>query len=476
MVEHATVTRLFNSTDEWSSFDDQDTWTLFHSYGFDFSVWEMWGALRKGGKLLIISQDIARSSQDLYRVICNEGVTVLSMATSAFKSLIAVHTQDGLRDKLRYVIFGGEAWSPTILQPWYATHEEDKPIIVNMYGPTETTVFASYKRIFFEECSHSVSPLGRRLADLRAYVLDKYNQPVPIGAVGELHVGGAGVTRGYLNRPELTAEKFIPDPFAERPNARMYKTGDMVRYLPDGNMVYISRNDHQVKIRGFRIELGEIEARLGDHPSVVEAVVIAMGDANNKRLVAYVVTQRDEQPEKDMDEGQTNLAMILRSHLVQRLPEYMVPSAFVRMEALPLNANGKLDQRALPKPGDESFAREAYEEPQGEVEQALASIWSELLNVDQVSRNDSFFALGGHSLLAVRMMNRINALGINLPLSTLFNSPSLSAFAQECETNLEQGSISLPAIDRTSRDDLLPLSFAQQRLWFLSQLDGVSDT
>jgi amino acid adenylation domain-containing protein len=301
MVEHVNVTRLFNSTDEWSSFDDHDTWTLVHSYGFDFSVWEMWGALRNGGKLLIISQDIARSSQDLYRVICNEEVTVLSMATSAFKSLIAVHTQDGLRDKLRYVIFGGEAWSPTILKPWYATHEEDKPIIVNMYGPTETTVFASYKRIVVEECSHSVSPLGRRLADLRAYVLDKYNQPVPIGAVGELHVGGAGVTRGYLNRPELTAERFVPDPFTGDHNVRIYKTGDLVRYLPDGELVYLGRNDSQVKIRGFRIELGEIEARLHDHPSVAEAVVVAIGQEDTKRLVAYVVTQREEQLEKTMN-------------------------------------------------------------------------------------------------------------------------------------------------------------------------------
>jgi hypothetical protein len=242
---------------------------------------------------------------------------------------------------------------------------------------------------------------------------------------------------------------------------------------------------------------------------VAEAVVVAIGDENNKRLVADVVPRHDEEPEKNMDEGQSkyrwyeqwftntgiqvqlftiltwivstpyhlaHLAVTLRSHLTKRLPEYMVPSAFVRMDAFPLNANGKLDRRALPDPGDDAFARETYEEPQGEIEQALASIWSDLLNVDHVSRHDSFFALGGHSLLAVRMMNRINALGVNLPLAILFNSPSLSAFAQEWGRNLEKGSASLPAIDRTSRDDLLPLSFAQQRLWFLSQLDGVSDT
>ncbi|KAG0199513.1 hypothetical protein BGX31_004274, partial [Mortierella sp. GBA43] len=366
MVEHANVSRLFSSTDGWFKFNEKDTWTLLHSYGFDFSVWEMWGALRYGGRLLIVSQDTVRSPRDLYRMICEEGVTVLNMTPSAFRSIIGEHTQDGLKDKLRYVIFGGEALSPATLQPWFATHGDETPLIVNMYGITETTVHVTYRPMTLSDCSLAVSPVGQRIPDLRVYVLDKYNQPVPIGAVGELHVGGAGVTRGYLNRSELTAERFIPDPFVDGPNARMYKTGDLARLLPDGSLVYLGRNDHQVKIRGFRIELGEIEARLLDHALVSEAVVVAIGDENNKRLVAYVVTPRDEEAEENMDGGQTQLAMTLRSHLVQCLPQYMVPSAFVRMDAFPLNANGKLDLRALPDPGDEALAREAYEEPQGE--------------------------------------------------------------------------------------------------------------
>jgi amino acid adenylation domain-containing protein len=294
MVEHRNVTRLFSSTDGWFKFNDQDTWCLFHSYGFDVSVWEMWGALRNGGKLLIVSQDTARSPQDLYRVICEEGVTVLNMTPSAFKLIIGEHTQVGLDDKLRYVILAGEALSPPILQPWFATHGEDKPSIVNMYGPTEITVYATYRRMVSEDCSHPVSPIGQRLPDLRTYVLDKCGHPVPIGAVGELYVGGAGVARGYLNKTDLTVERFIPDPFAEEHDARMYKTGDLVRYLPDGSLVYLGRNDDQVKIRGFRIELGEIEARLCDHPSVAEAVVVATGKESDRRLVAYVVTPGDQ--------------------------------------------------------------------------------------------------------------------------------------------------------------------------------------
>jgi non-ribosomal peptide synthetase component F len=236
-------------------------------------------------------------------MICDEGVTVFSVTPSAFKSIIGEHAQDCLRDELRYVVFVGEALLPFILQPWYATHDEDTPLLVNMYGPTELTVYAAYRPMTLADCSSTISPIGQRIPDLRVYVLDKYNQPVPIGVVGELHVGGAGVARGYLNRPELTAERFVPDPFTEQPNARVYKTGDLVRYLPDGNLVYLGRNDYQVKIRGFRIELGEIEARLCEHPSVAEAAVVAMGDEGNKRLVAYVITQRDDQPDENSNAG-----------------------------------------------------------------------------------------------------------------------------------------------------------------------------
>ncbi|KAI8358826.1 hypothetical protein B0O80DRAFT_256754 [Mortierella sp. GBAus27b] len=363
-------------------------------------------------------------------MICDEGVTVFSVTPSAFKAIISEHAQSGPRDNLRYVVFVGEALLPFILQPWYATHEENTPLLVNMYGPTELTVYAAYRPMTLADCSLNISPIGQRIPDLRVYVLDKYNQPVPIGAVGELHVGGAGVTRGYLNRPELTAERFIADPFAEQPNTRMYKTGDLIRYLPDGNLVYLGRNDHQVKIRGFRIELGEIEARLHDHPSVVEAVVIATGDEGNKRLVAYVVTQSDDQSDENDNAGHTRLAMTLRSHLVQRLPEYMVPSAFVRMDAFLLNANGKLDRSALPVPSDENVARQGYESPHTGIETSLSLIWEDILDISNVGRHDDFFAIGGHSLLALKMISRVRqSLGFEISIRTIFEAPTITKLA-----------------------------------------------
>ncbi|WP_369067727.1 condensation domain-containing protein, partial [Burkholderia gladioli] len=237
----------------------------------------------------------------------------------------------------------------------------------------------------------------------------------------------------------------------------------LARYLPDGNLEYLGRNDHQVKIRGFRIELGEIEARLANHPAVREAVVLAIGDGADKRLVAYVVAEHDEQ-----------LVGALRSHLAAQLPDYMVPAAFVRLDALPLTPNGKVDRRALPAPDQSALARQAYEAPQGEIESALAEIWAELLGVERVSRHDSFFALGGHSLLAVRLVGRIAALGTELPLAKLFASPTLAGLAALITDRLDQGAAALPPITPVSRDGELPLSFAQQRLWFLAQLDGVS--
>ncbi|WP_338861074.1 amino acid adenylation domain-containing protein [Mycetohabitans rhizoxinica] len=419
MVEHAQVVRLFDATQSWYHFDEKDTWCLFHSFAFDFSVWELWGALRYGGKLIIVPHHIARSPQDFYRLVCEQGVTVLNQTPSAFKTFIASQAQSALRDQLHYVIFGGEALELSILQAWYATRAEQSPQLVNMYGITEATVHVTYRPLRPEDSNRVGSPIGVRIPDLKIYLLDDYGQPVPLGAVGELYIGGAGVARGYLNRPELTAERFVRDPFAPEPDARMYKTGDLARYLPDGNLAFLGRNDHQVKIRGFRIELGEIEACLAQHAQVREAVVLALGDGSDKRLVAYVVAEPDDA-----------LAGDLRAHVAAALPEYMVPSAFVRLEALPLTPNGKLDRRALPAPDDEAFAHQAYEAPRGELECTLAAIWSELLGVERISRHDSFFALGGHSLLAVQMIERLRRCGLGMSVRALFDTPVLSALAQ----------------------------------------------
>ncbi|CAO3572895.1 unnamed protein product [Mortierella alpina] len=477
MVEHCHVARLFASSGSWFDFSGRDTWCLLHSFAFDFSIWEIWGALRHGGKLVIVSQDVVRTPQDLYRLVHDQNVTVLNMTPSAFKPLIEIDAVEALPSSLRYVILAGETLVPAMLKPWFSRHAQDSPKIGNIYGPTEITIYATSRLMTLEDCSKTESPIGTRLPDLRTYVLDKFGQPVPRGVVGELYVGGAGVSRGYLNRPDLTAERFLADPFVEGHKERMYKTGDLVKYLSDGSLVYMGRNDHQVKIRGFRIELGEIETRLTEHPLISEAVVVALGEESDKKLVAYVSVRHDGQLSENGAEPSCLkfFASTLRSHLLARLPEYMVPSAFVHMDTFPLTTNGKLDLRALPAPTDADFARQTYEAPQGEIECALASIWSELLQVEQVSRHDSFFALGGHSLLAARLINRVSTLGADVTLSSLFASPSLHSFASVIEEKLRKQTTVFQPITPVSREAELPLSYAQQRLWFLAQLDGVSD-
>ncbi len=474
MIEHAQVVRLFGTTHANFGFEASDVWCLFHSFAFDFSVWELWGALRYGGTLVLVPHAITRSPKAFYQLICEQGVTVLNQTPSAFTALMEYIQPSS--DRLRYVIFGGEALQPSTLRDWYGVHEEAAPQLINMYGITETTVHTSYYPLTSSDARQDDSVIGQRLPDLNLYLLDALGQPVPMGAAGEMYVGGAGVARGYLNRPELTAERFLHDPFAGKPEARMYKTGDLARYLPNGNLAFLGRNDDQVKIRGFRIELGEIAARLAEHRSVREAVVVAQGEDADKRVVAYVVAQSEVQDASVASEVGLTLASVLREYLSSRLPDYMVPSAFVRMESFPLTANGKLDRKALPVPQEDAFAREAYEAPLGEIEVVLAGIWSELLGVGQIGRHDNFFALGGHSLMAVRLVSRIAALGAELPLATLFASPTLKTMALAIEARRDAGAVARASIRPLSRDESLPLSFAQQRLWFLAQLDsGISN-
>ncbi|WP_284334478.1 amino acid adenylation domain-containing protein, partial [Dyella flagellata] len=343
LVEHRQVTRLFDATAPWFGFNAQDVWCLFHSFAFDFSVWELWGALRYGGRLVVVPREIAQSAQECYDLVCRTGVTVLNQTPSAFRSFSEAQAHSRQAHRLRYVIFGGEALEPAMLKGWYERHGEQSPALINMYGITETTVHVTYRALRQADTQVSSSPIGQCIPDLRAYVLDAYQQPVPMGAVGELYISGAGVARGYWNRAELTAQRFVRDPFQQE--ARMYRTGDLARYLPDGSLVYLGRNDSQVKIRGFRIELGEIEARLVEHAGVREAVVLAReAEGGGKRLVAYVVAQ-------DGADGE-DLVRALRTHLGERLPDYMVPGAFVRLTSWPLTANGKLDRKALPVPDD----------------------------------------------------------------------------------------------------------------------------
>ncbi|HEU4885333.1 MAG TPA: amino acid adenylation domain-containing protein, partial [Longimicrobium sp.] len=395
MVEHGNVARLFSATDAWFGFGERDVWTLFHSFAFDFSVWEIWGALLYGGRLVVVPRETARSPEDFYALLCAEGVTVLNQTPSAFRQLIAAQAAVGGEHALRCVVFGGEALELATLRPWFERNDDRRTRLVNMYGITETTVHVTYRPVVAADAERAgPSPIGVRIPDLRIYILDARGEPVPVGVTGELYVGGAGVARGYLNRPELTAQRFVRDPFSPHPRARLYRTGDLGRWLADGTLEYLGRNDHQVKIRGFRIELGEIEARLAELPGVREAVVLAREDVpGDQRLVAYVVGDAD--------------AESLRAHLSTALPEHMVPAAYVRLQALPLTPNGKLDRKALPAPGGEAYAARAFEAPLGEVEEALAEIWAELLGVERAGRRDNFFELGGHSLLAVRMISRV---------------------------------------------------------------------
>ncbi|EMG3686165.1 amino acid adenylation domain-containing protein [Serratia marcescens] len=466
MVEHRQVARLFSATNAWFNFSAADRWCLFHSFAFDFSVWEIWGAWLYGGQLFIVPQAIARSAPDFYHFVCRSGITVLNQTPSAFKAFIQAQAHSEARQQLREIVFGGEMLKPCDLAPWFARPENRQTRLINMYGITETTVHVTYRPLSAQDTAITTSPIGSRIPDLRMYLLGADGEPVPMGAIGELYVGGEGVARGYLNRPELTAERFLDDPFNRAPGARMYRTGDLARYLPGGDIEYLGRNDQQVKIRGFRIECGEVEAQLSTDPRVRSVAVDAIDDGDGgKRLVAWVVPAQEAE--------RATLATGLRQHLQARLPDYMVPVAYVWLEALPLTGNGKLDKRALPVPQVDAYVREAYAPPQGEAENLLAAIWRELLGIERVGRYDHFFELGGHSLMAVRLANRVQQAGWQLPLQALFASPVLHVLAQALEVAPAQEPLPILPV---ARDGELPLSFAQQRLWFLTQLEGMSET
>ncbi|AVT99226.1 non-ribosomal peptide synthetase [Xanthomonas oryzae] len=458
VIAHAQVVRLLHATAAWVAPCAEDVWTLFHSCAFDFSVWELWGALAYGARLVVVSQDTARDPRAFQALLCQQRVSVLNQTPSAFQALVDAQRHEPHPHALRLVIFGGEALQPASLAPWFAQHGQ-RTALLNMYGITETTVHVTAHALTAQDVERpGHSPVGAPLSDLRAYVLAADGQCLPIGVAGELYVAGAGLARGYLARPGLTAERFIPDPFAQQPGQRMYKTGDLARWRADGTLDYLGRNDDQVKIRGFRIELGEIQAALHACDGVREAVVVSRNDAGNISLIAYVVGEP------------TAIAPdILRSQLAARLPEYMLPAAYVALEALPLTANGKLDRRALPAPDAGALVVQAYAAPQGELEIGLAALWRELLGVEQVGRHDSFFALGGHSLLGVRLISRIRSeLGLELPLAALFAQPRLAELALALGN---AGTTALPPILPLPRSAPLPLSFAQQRLWFVEQLD-----
>jgi amino acid adenylation domain-containing protein len=446
MVTHENVVRLFETTQSLFRFDHNDVWTLFHSYAFDFSVWEMWGALLFGGLLVVVPYWISRASQKFYQLLRAARVTVLNQTPSAFRQFVEAESEARTNDSpnessLRLVIFGGEALDTGSVNHWFDNHDDKQPQLANMYGITETTVHVTHHPLKRGESGSSGrSSIGRPLRDLQVYILDQQQEPLPVGVAGEMYVGGAGLSRGYLNRPDLTAERFLPNPFSQGPGERLYRTGDVARFLRSGDIEYLGRRDRQVKIRGFRIELGEIESCLARHPALRDCAVMVREDRPGlKNLVAYVVTRSEHTTTNE-----------LRSFLTGKLPDYMLPAVFVRLEQLPLTENGKLDRNALPPPLDHS-AESELAAPRNATEEIIAGIWCEVLALETVGVFEDFFELGGDSLRATQVVSRaIVVFQTDLPLGALFEQRTVAALAGAIEEILIEELSQRPE-DDTSR-------------------------
>ncbi|MCF6437887.1 amino acid adenylation domain-containing protein [Pseudoalteromonas luteoviolacea] len=413
-ISHHNVCRLFSAATEFD-ITSRDVWTLFHSFSFDFSVWELWGALLHGGSAVVVPSWVARSPEDFYQLLQQHQVTVLSQTPGAFYRLMEVDSREQSALALRYVVFGGEALNLAALAPWVARRGDSSPELVNMYGITETTVHVTHRRILQSDIAQSgqQSLIGRPLSDLTAYVLTPSQRLAPIGVAGELYIGGEGLAKGYLNKPELTATRFIDNPLVA--GERLYRTGDVARYLGSGELEYLGRCDEQVKIRGFRIEPGEVSAALLQVAGVKQAFVQALGEP--KSLVAYVVPESD-----NTDIG------VLQGALRDLLPEHMIPSAFVLLAALPLTAHGKVDRKALPEV-DMTAHQARYVAPQTELESLLAEVWSSVLDIERVGREDNFFNLGGDSMKAITAVSRSRAKGAEYSVKDLFQYQRISALA-----------------------------------------------
>jgi len=424
LITHHNVVRLFQSTHRWFGFNSSDVWTLFHSYSFDFSVWEMWGALLYGGKLVIVPHTVACSAHAFWKLLLDEGITILNQTPSAFQQLIqAEHsTVSSHSSRLRLVILGGEALRVASLRPWFERHGEIQPRLVNMYGITETTVHVTYRSLTQADLG-SGSVIGIPLPDLQVHLLDNHLQRVPAGSSGEIYVGGAGLARGYLNRPDLTDARFVSNPFDGNPHSRLYRSGDLARLLPNGDLEYLGRVDHQVKIHGFRVELGEIESILSQHPMVSGSLVMLRPMASGeKRLVAFVTSRQKPAPST----GE------LQAFIRRKLPHYMLPSAFVTLDRFPLTNHGKVDLAALPEPESRRpDLRTAYLAPRNELERTIARIWQEVLEVEGIGVEDNFFDLGGQSLQLVKAHGKLqHVLQRKIAITTLFQGTTIRSLAE----------------------------------------------
>jgi len=421
-VPHKAVNRLVCNTN-YIKLSPSDKIAQASNISFDAATFEIWGALLNGAQLVGISKDVTLSPHELALQLREKGISVLFLTTALFQQIARDVPQAFAT--LKYLLFGGETvntrWIKKILKHGVPKH------LIHVYGPTENTTFSSYYCV--EELPLAKSfPIGRPITNTQIYLLDTDLQPVPIGVTGELYIGGEGLAREYLNRPELTAEHFITHSFNNNPKTRLYKTGDLGRYLADGNIEFLGRIDNQVKIRGFRIELSEIEAVLSQHLAVRETVVIAAEDVpDDKYLVAYIVPNLEQMPTQDVQ----SFASLLRQFLKEKLPEYMVPTAYMILESIPITLNGKVDHRALPTPDTITFKNQDYVAPRSQVEELLAEIWAKVLGKEQVGIYDNFFELGGHSLLATQLTSRIrDTFQIDLPVRNLFETPTIEQLAK----------------------------------------------
>ncbi|NCR20497.1 MAG: amino acid adenylation domain-containing protein [Microcystis aeruginosa L111-01] len=452
MVEHRGLFNLAQAQIKTFNLQSNSRILQFASLNFDASIWEIILAMGAGATLYLDTKDALMPGLPLMGRLKDYAITHITLPPSALAALPLEEIPE-----LQTIIVAGEACSEELIKQW-ATGRN----FFNAYGPTETSVCATVEKWTDETLKVTI---GRPIANTQVYILDCHLQPVPIGVPGELHIGGMGLARGYLNRPELTQEKFIPNPFSNYPDSRLYKTGDLARYLPDGKIEYLGRIDNQVKIRGFRIELGEIEALLNQNQAVQSSCVIVREDnLGDKRLVAYVVPQ----PEINLTINE------IRQFLRAKLPDYMVPTAFVFLDTFPLTPNGKIDRCTLPAPDLQGQGE--YIAPRNPIEEKMARIWAEVLKLERVSIEDNFFELGGHSLLATQVISRCQeAFEIALPLRYLFESPTIAQLSAVILKELQTGlGLKLPSIVPVNREDDIPLSWAQERLWFVNQLEGES--